>query len=169
MAAIIFSIVLIFLLYPRDVLSFLHQNSLCYPSFRKVFAMATSANTGSSARVDNGSDAKTISIAAKPAPQAMSLTFHRRTLPKSCIALSSPEGKKLFAFAHAHGGLKSFFELMEHFLTQSEPAYCGISTLVMTLNALAVDPRVTWKGPWRWYEESMLNCCIDLELVSGKQ
>lgn len=33
----------------------------------------------------------------------------------------------------------------------------------MVLNALAVDPRKTWKGPWRWYTESMLNCCVDLE------
>jgi glutathione gamma-glutamylcysteinyltransferase len=54
---------------------------------------------------------------------------------------------------------------MEQFTTQSEPAYCGISTLAMVLNALSVDPRRTWKGPWRWYTESMLNCCIDLEEV----
>lgn len=47
--------------------------------------------------------------------------------------------------------------------TQAEPAYCGVSTLVMVLNALAVDPRKTWKGPWRWYTESMLNCCVDLD------
>jgi Phytochelatin synthase len=40
------------------------------------------------------------------------------------------------------------------------------STLVISLNALAVDPRQIWKGPWRWYEESMLNCCIDLELAT---
>jgi hypothetical protein len=49
--------------------------------------------------------------------------------------------------------------------TQAEPAYCGISTLVMCLNAANVDPRQTWKGPWRWYTESMLNCCVDLEVV----
>ena len=33
------------------------------------------------------------------------------------------------------------------------------------LNALSVDPQTTWKGPWRWYEETMLNCCLDLEQV----
>lgn len=37
--------------------------------------------------------------------------------------------------------------------------------MVIVLNALAVDPRRSWKGPWRWYEESMLNCCVDLEEV----
>ena len=54
---------------------------------------------------------------------------------------------------------------MEQFTTQSEPAFCGISTLVIVLNALAVDPRRIWKGPWRWYSEPMLNCCMDLEGV----
>jgi glutathione gamma-glutamylcysteinyltransferase len=49
--------------------------------------------------------------------------------------------------------------------TQPEPAYCGLTTLVIILNALAVDPRRLWKGPWRWYEEKMLNCCVDLEQV----
>jgi len=64
-----------------------------------------------------------------------------------------------------HGGLKSFFPLMEQHTTQAEPAFCGISTLVVVLNAFAVDPRRTWKGPWRWYDESMLNCCVDLEQI----
>ncbi|VEU36694.1 unnamed protein product [Pseudo-nitzschia multistriata] len=35
----------------------------------------------------------------------------------------------------------------------------------MTLNALAVDPGQQWKGVWRWYTESMLNCCVDLEEI----
>ena len=35
----------------------------------------------------------------------------------------------------------------------------------MVLNALAVDPGQQWKGPWRWYEEKMLNCCVDLEEI----
>lgn len=35
------------------------------------------------------------------------------------------------------------------------------------MNALAVDPRQNWKGPWRWYEEQMLNCCLDLEDVKS--
>jgi len=28
-----------------------------------------------------------------------------------------------------------------------------------------VDPGKHWKGPWRWYEEKMLNCCMDLEEI----
>ena len=49
--------------------------------------------------------------------------------------------------------------------TQPEPAFCGLTTLVVCLNALSVDPRRSWKGPWRWYEETMLNCCVDIEEV----
>ena len=32
---------------------------------------------------------------------------------------------------------------------QDEPAYCGLTSLAQVLNALAVDPRRGWKGPWR--------------------
>ena len=90
-------------------------------------------------------------------------TFYRRSLPDTCVAFSSPQGRTYFGSAMRHGGLKSYFHLIEQYTTQSEPAFCGISTLVIALNALAVDPRQIWKGSWRWYEESMLNCCIDLE------
>lgn len=38
-------------------------------------------------------------------------------------------------------------------------------SVVLVLNALAVDPGQHWKGPWRWYEEKMLNCCVDLEEI----
>lgn len=92
-------------------------------------------------------------------------TFYKRTLPESCTSLSSRRGRELFASAMATKGLKSFFHLIEQFTTQSEPAYCGLSTLVMTLNAFSLDPLQKWKGPWRWYEDSMLSCCLDLEKV----
>jgi len=93
-------------------------------------------------------------------------SFYQRKLPEeTCTPFASKQGKRIFASALATSGLKSFFSLIQQFTTQSEPAYCGLSTLVLVLNALAVDPRQTWKGPWRWYEESMLNCCVDLEQV----
>lgn len=36
---------------------------------------------------------------------------------------------------------------------------------VMVLNALEVDPGQVWKSPWRFYHESMLNCCVPLDTV----
>ena len=93
-------------------------------------------------------------------------SFYRRQLPtESCVALSSIDGQKLFNSAHARGGLKSFFDLIQQFTTQPEPAFCGLTSLVMVLNALAVDPRRNWKGPWRWYDEQFLNCCVELDEV----
>ncbi|ORZ34841.1 Phytochelatin synthase-domain-containing protein, partial [Catenaria anguillulae PL171] len=61
--------------------------------------------------------------------------------------------------------MESYFRLASQFTTQSEPAYCGLGTLCMVLNALGVDPQRQWKGPWRWFEDSMLDCCRPLEQV----
>ena len=44
------------------------------------------------------------------------------------------------------GTLEGYFKLISHFQTQSEPAYCGLASLSMVLNALAIDPGRTWKG-----------------------
>jgi len=62
----------------------------------------------------------------------------------------------------------SFWILTEQFINQSEPAYCGITTLVMVLNAMSVDPGVRWRGGWRYYgnEDVLLDrCCFSAERV----
>ncbi|MEW5316215.1 MAG: hypothetical protein WDW38_007597 [Sanguina aurantia] len=82
-------------------------------------------------------------------------------LPQA-IAFSSTEGRTLFAEAHAAGTMNGFFKLIEQFSTQDEPAYCGLSSLAMTLNALSIDPRRPWKGVWRWFHEELLDCCKPL-------
>ena len=65
--------------------------------------------------------------------------FYRRELPSSCIAFGGEEGKKLFTDSLLSGYANIYFPLAEQFRTQNEPAYCGLSTLVMVLNALAVS------------------------------
>ncbi|VIO94743.1 Phytochelatin synthase family protein [Brugia malayi] len=89
--------------------------------------------------------------------------FYRRKLPSSCINFASSEGKKLFIESLVKGHANIYFRLASHFLTQDEPSYCGLSTLVMVLNALEVDPGRVWKSPWRFYHESMLDCCVPLD------
>lgn len=42
--------------------------------------------------------------------------------------------------------MESYFRLAEQFRTQDDPSFCGLSSLTMVLNALAVDPGRTWKG-----------------------
>jgi hypothetical protein len=91
-------------------------------------------------------------------PEATTNSFHKRTLPKHLDALSSRNGKVLFREALALGGMESFFPLSEQFVTQSEPAFCALSSLAMVLNALNHDPKKIWKGVWRWVSEESLQC-----------
>ncbi|KAL8523155.1 hypothetical protein ACS0TY_013211 [Phlomoides rotata] len=95
--------------------------------------------------------------------------LYRRVLPSPpAIDFASSEGKKLFTEAIHSGTMEGFFKLISYFQTQSEPAYCGLASLSMVLNALAIDPGRKWKGPWRWFDENMLDCCEPLEKVKDK-
>ncbi|KAI3772965.1 hypothetical protein L6452_04161 [Arctium lappa] len=95
--------------------------------------------------------------------------LYRRVLPSPpAIDFASSEGKQLFMEATQGGTMEGFFKLISYFQTQSEPAYCGLATLAMVLNALSIDPGRKWKGPWRWFDESMLDCCEPLEKVKAK-
>ena len=95
----------------------------------------------------------------------MEPTLYRRPLPADTIAFSSPDGRQLFAEALAAGGLDGYFPLAEQFHTQSDPAFCGLGSMVVALNALAIDPGRLWKGPWRWFAEDLLDCCVPLAEV----
>lgn len=56
------------------------------------------------------------------------------------------ELQQLFLEAIQNGTMEGFFKLISYFQTQSEPAYCGLASLSMVLNALAIDPGRKWKG-----------------------
>ena len=92
-------------------------------------------------------------------------TLYRRPLPVDAVEFSSPAGRRLFAEALAAGGLDGYFPLAEQFHTQSEPSFCGLGSLVVALNALAIDPGRLWKGPWRWFSEELLDCCVSLDEI----
>ena len=95
----------------------------------------------------------------------MTETLYRRPLPADAVAFSSVGGRQLFGEALASGGLDGYFPLAEQFHTQADPAFCGLGTLVVALNALGVDPGRLWKGPWRWFSEELLDCCKSLDEV----
>lgn len=97
-----------------------------------------------------------------------SATFYRRPLPQGLIPFASAEGRQLFQEALADGGMEGWFALAEQFHTQSDPAFCGLGSLVVALNALQIDPGRIWKGPWRWYSEELLDCCLPLDEVKSK-
>lgn len=69
-----------------------------------------------------------ILASAEPRP-----SFYQRKLPDTCVAFASSEGKKIFKSALQHNGLKSFYNLIEQHHTQTEPAFCGVSTRTFPL------------------------------------
>ena len=92
-------------------------------------------------------------------------SLYKRPLPESQTSFSSAEGRLLFQEALLAGTMNSYFPLAEQFHTQVEPTYCGISSLVMVLNALQVDPKRLWKGVWRWFSEDLADCCQQLDHI----
>lgn len=102
---------------------------------------------------------------SSPTFESFQRHYYRRPLPECCISFHSDEGKKIFTEALLDGYMEAYFGLAAQFRTQDEPAFCGLSTLVMVLNTLEVNPWRVWKGPWRWYHEQMLDCCLPLDEV----
>ncbi|KAM0849202.1 hypothetical protein ACQ4PT_053874 [Festuca glaucescens] len=47
-------------------------------------------------------------------------------------------------------------------------AFYGLSSLSVASSALAIDLGRTWNGPWRWFDESMLDCCETLSKVKSE-
>jgi len=95
--------------------------------------------------------------------------FYKRVLPEGLLDFKGREGKRMFDEALHAGHLEAYFPLSEQFITQNEPAFCGMGSLAMVLNALGVDPLRPWKGPWRWFTEETLECCTKpLEVIRTK-
>ncbi|XAR61073.1 Glutathione gamma-glutamylcysteinyltransferase [Bertholletia excelsa] len=95
--------------------------------------------------------------------------IYRRVLPSPpAVEFASPQGKQLFIEAPDGGNMEGFFKLISYYQTQSEPAYCGLASLAMVLNALAIDPGRTWKGTPSSRDDSMLDCCEPLSKVKEK-
>ena len=95
-------------------------------------------------------------------------SLYRRVLPSPpAVDFTSPDGKRLFSEALEGGTMEGFFGLASCFKTQSEPAFCGLASLAVVLNALAIDPGPAGSAPWRWFDESMLDCCEPLDAVKA--
>uniref|UniRef100_A0A061S692 glutathione gamma-glutamylcysteinyltransferase n=1 Tax=Tetraselmis sp. GSL018 TaxID=582737 RepID=A0A061S692_9CHLO len=104
-------------------------------------------------------------------------------VPPPLVALSDAEGQQIFREALlGDGNLKAFFPLVQELVTQATESYCGVATLLTSLNALGVDPGRAWspKVPdWDWYGDvTMLNglavngtcvggdvCCLAREAI----
>jgi len=128
----------------------------------------TITNT-SSARYPCGNDQHEDELDDLPPPlPEPSYTVHKRVLPSTLTAFSSTEGKELLMGAFVDGTAESYWNLTEHFVNQSDPAFCGVSTLLMVLNAMCIDPNIRWRGGWRFYgsEDVLLDrCCFSAERI----
>lgn len=92
-------------------------------------------------------------------------SFYRRPLPPHLVDLQSDEGKARFTSALCNNEADPFFPLVSNYQTQSHPAFCGLTTLSTVLNALQIDPKRVWSHPWRWFAESLLQCCLNMDNV----
>jgi len=102
-----------------------------------------------------------------PLPEPI-YSVHKRVLPSILTALSSPQGRQHLQESLMAETAESYWALTEQFVNQSDPAYCGVTTLLMILNAMNIDPNVRWKGGWRFFgnEDVLLHgCCLNAERI----
>jgi hypothetical protein len=68
-------------------------------------------------------------------------------LPDSLVSLDSEAGERLLAESTAR---RDFFSLIEQYVTQEDPGYCGIASAVMVLNALQIPApeHNVWGAPF---------------------
>ncbi|KAJ2455471.1 hypothetical protein EV183_000803 [Coemansia sp. RSA 2336] len=133
--------------------------SMCKRSAHMASASSAGAPCGSSGSREATKQLAAESASSAPRPASPKLTFYRRELPKDLVSFTSAAGRKLFKESLNEGFAEGYFNLAGNFTVQSEPAYCGPSSLAMVLNALEVDPGRTWKGVWRWYSDELLESC----------
>jgi len=96
------------------------------------------------------------------------VSVRRRIMPEELTPLNSSQGRRYLVEALTRGTASSYIALSEHYVNQSDPAFCGATTLLMVLNAFCVDPNVRWRGGWRYFgdEETLLHrCCLTTERV----
>lgn len=95
-------------------------------------------------------------------------SVHKRILPSSLTGLSSTDGRKYLMEAMTNNTAESYWSLTEQFVNQLDPAFCGVTTLLMVLNAMCIDPQIRWRGGWRFYgsEDVLLGrCCLSAERI----
>ncbi len=85
---------------------------------------------------------------------AASLQAQNLPLPPNLISLASPEGRTMLIESTAR---EAYWPLSLQFVTQKDPAYCGVATMVMVLNALGVAaPPAAGFEPFRAFTQDNL-------------
>lgn len=81
-------------------------------------------------------------------------------LPASMVSAASDAGEALLVEAEAR---EAYFPLAANFLTQKTQAFCGVASMVMVLNAMALPaPEVPEYKPYRTFtQDNVLNAATD--------
>jgi glutathione gamma-glutamylcysteinyltransferase len=153
-----------------------HQQSQYYtnvdPNTKSSTTGSCCYTTNNTPRFPCGSNHHEDELDDLPPPLAEpKYSVHKRVLPAELTAFSSQQGKRYLMEAFAGGTAESYWKLTEHFVNQSDPAFCGVTTLLMCLNAMCIDPNIRWRGGWRFYgsEDVLLNrCCFSAERIRRK-
>ena len=116
----------------------------------------------------------------------LGISFKGRVLQEPAISLQSCAGVAMIAkvlnkqkgsiesteskIHEDKGGVENIFiTLISHLRTQDNPSFCGLGSLVTVLNSLNIDPGRPWQvSVWRYYEETMLGCCVPIEIIRKK-
>ena len=85
-------------------------------------------------------------------------SFYKRKEPDLGINFISDTSKLILEDCIKKNTANPFFELIDQYCTQSDPAFCGSSNLMIILNTLKKDPNYKWKGIWRWYDDRNIKC-----------
>jgi glutathione gamma-glutamylcysteinyltransferase len=92
------------------------------------------------------------------------VSVYKRIIPKLGIPFSARKSQELLKASINEGCANSYFSLADQFQTQSDPTFCGPTTMASVFNSLNVDPKRKWKGIWRWYLEEIIKC-LDVSKV----
>ncbi len=91
-------------------------------------------------------------------------SVYRRKEPSLGINFLSDKSKQLLKECIEENTANPFFEIIDQYKVQDFPSFCGLTNLTITLNALKIDPKIKWKGIWRWYDEYNTKC-INIENI----
>jgi glutathione gamma-glutamylcysteinyltransferase len=141
-------------------------------------ALASSQGPGETETSGNPLAARLLQLMSAPSaaaaavlqPPVPAYSVRRRVLPRSLTSLNSPRGQDYLVQALVGKTAASYLPLTLHFANQSDPAFCGITTLLVVLNGMSIDPHTRWKGGWRYFgdEESLLGrCCLSVDHVKA--
>lgn len=87
------------------------------------------------------------------------------TLPPNLISLDSPAGRVLLLESAAR---EAYWPLSLQFVTQKNPSYCGVASIVMVLNALGQNapPATGFEGFSAYTQDNLFNAATEAILPS---